>query len=223
MGEFMHARRHRRSSTGSILARCVVSGLVLVVAATACGGDDGGGDGPSATAAENGDDTAPASDGGAADVSGECAGTDLTVTDVASGESFQLTSAVAHSGHAGAIYVTYAADYEIGEDDLGSFFPEVSEGENVAVIQLTSFGSAADLEPLEPGTEIEVVFGLPQGLTFLVAYLTGDERHDSASEADTTGRMEVTAVGGAFCAEIDYVDADKELSGTIEAPVTRIR
>jgi hypothetical protein len=218
----MHAGPHHRRSTASAIARCVMLGLALVMAA-ACGGDDGGGNASGATAAENGTGTAPASDGDADAVSGECAGTDLTVTDVASGESFQLTSAVAHSGHDGAIYVAYAADWEISEDDLRSFYPEVAEGQNVGIVQLTSFGSAEDLETLEAGTEIEALFGLPQGLTFGVVYLTAEATHASATESETTGRLEVTAVGGAFCAEIDYADADKELSGTIEAPVTRTR
>lgn len=69
------------------------------------------------------------------------------------------------------------------------------------------------------GTEVEVVFATDDALTFGAQLLDGPERFNQSTGDASTGTMTVDAVGDTFCAQVDFVDHDKQIVGTFDAPV----
>ncbi|MGK2949929.1 MAG: hypothetical protein ACSLFP_15260 [Acidimicrobiales bacterium] len=188
-------------------ATAATLGLALVLAG--CGDDGGDGD-----AGASGDPT----DTTVGDDTSTCAETDLTLTNRASGTSFDASSTAAVSLEGGAAFTAYAADFDLELDDISLFSsPEVPADGNLATIAVTVFNSEEELDPLEAGqvvTHDTSEFGI---LTFVVTANAGEELYGNNLGGE--GELTITAVGDRFCAEIDYRDDEKELTGTLSAPV----
>lgn len=199
------------------LAALALAGLI----ATGCSDE-----GDEAEAGDTGADVeAAAGDAGdgAGASSGECAGTELTVTNLATGETTSLADPFAHTMVDDTLYNIYATDYGLGSDDLDGYTPEPEGGQNAVIIAINAFGAGdgSELEPLQVGEEIEWT-STGDGTTkaLLVTLVTSEENYNQAASPHAGGTVTITGVGGAVCGEIDYRDADKELTGTFEAPVT---
>ncbi len=179
--------------------------VVLCVLLAACGGGDDGADG--------GESTTTAAAGG----SGSCPATDLAFTNLDTGETVELTSTAAVSLSDGAGYTAYAADFDVSPDDISlASAPVAPEGKNLVTLAVTVFNAPEDPPPVEAGTQITYTdeFGV---LTFVVLHSTADETF--GDNAGATGIVSISSVGDRFCAEVDYRDDQKELSGTIAADV----
>lgn len=185
-----------------------LAALLAVATLAACGGDD--------------DDVADSADTGTeSQQSTDCAATDVVFTNLETGTSGTATYAVAERVADGGLYTVYAADFDIGEDDLESWRPEVPDGNNAIAVQLTVYNAESAPEPLEPGTTLEATAD-PGVLTFVTRHFTAEEDWSEADLlSDGTRELTVTAVGDQICFDIDYTDQQKEISGTIAAPVLR--
>lgn len=201
--------------TRRILAGAAVLALVL----GACGGDDGGDDGGDATVDET--TTAPeATDTAGETGEGTCDGTDLEVTNLTTGTTFEVTDTAAVSLQDGAAYTAYLADFEIDPTEVTAFAsPTVPEGANMATLFITVFDAEEVPDPIEAGTEIEYTpeFGV---LTFGVVHTAGAEQFGTNTGA--AGTATVTAVGDVLCVEVDYADDEKTVAGTFEAQVVEV-
>lgn len=192
----------------------IIRVFAIAFAATAlvaCGGDDDDSSNESAT------------DGGAdTNTSSDCAGTDLSFTNLETGASGTATAALAERIFDGGLYTVHAADFDIDEDDLKSWRPEVPDGNNVITIQLTVFNASDPPQPVEAGRTLEATIE-PDVLTFVTRHFTADDDWSQADlgTEDLTRELSITAVGDTFCFEIDYADQEKEISGTVAAPVFR--
>jgi hypothetical protein len=195
--------------------RVVLAALVAVVPALAACGDDNGDGGADGSVA------APAVEAAAQEeVDGRCNGTDLSFANHDAEVSGTATTALARSSYDGGIYEAHVADFDLGEDDLRSWRPDVPEGGNVLTIQLTVFNADEDPEPILPGAELDLTSYFRE-LTFLVRHFTTDADWSEARDigGETVGTLTITGVGDTFCFEVDYRDQDKEVAGTVEAPV----
>lgn len=195
-----------------------IAAITATLAIGACG-DDGDPD-----EAGSGDsdvvDTTTADDGSTDDGStdGTCAGTDVEFTNLTTGATVEVTDTAAVSLEGGAAYTTYLTDFDIDAAEVSGFSsPTVAADANMVTVFVTVYNAEEVPGPLEAGTEIEHSdeFGV---LTFGVIHAAGAESFGTSSGA--TGSMTITAVGDTFCAEIDYADEEKTLSGSIEAEVT---
>lgn len=189
-------------------AAAATVGLVLVLAGCGDDGDDG-----DARASGDPTDTTAGDDGAAS-----CADTDLTLTNRATGTTFDASSTAAVSLEGGAAYTAYAADFDLSLDDISLFSnPEVPADGNLATIAVTVFNAEEELAPLEAGQVVDhdtSEFGI---LTFVVTANAGEELYGNNLGGE--GELTITAVGDRFCAEIDYRDDEKELTGALSAPV----
>ena len=198
----------RRPTWGRVAALLVVAGLTA-----ACGDDaddeaSSGGDGPAEVTS-----TAPADAGG-----GDCAGTDLTVTDAATGAAVELTSTAAVSLEGGAAYTAYGADFELDAEEISLFAsPTVPADGTMATLAITVFNAEEDLAPLEAGQVVRHDMSELGILTFVVTVNQGEELLGNNSGG--AGELTLTAVGDTLCVEVDYADEEKSLTGTLEAPV----
>ena len=188
--------------------------LVFSLALAACGGDDdgdadGGGDSP----AEN--STPAVASGEPSGGGGDCAGTNLVLNNLTTGESVAVTSTAAVSLGGGAAYTAYAGDFDIDPADISMIAnPAVPADGNLVIVAVTIFNATDAPEPLEAGTTIEHTtdFGV---LTFVVTQQAGETMYGNGTNG--AGSLTVTSVGESFCFEVDYADGEKELSGTFEA------
>lgn len=175
----------------------------------ACGGGD-----DDSTGGETAPDATDATD---ATGGGDCAPTDLVFTNIETGEEVTATSAAAVSLEGGAAYTAYVADFALAAADLSLFSaPEVPDDGNLVTVAVTIFNATEPLEALEVGQQVEYTdeFGV---LTFRVTHQSGETLYGANSGA--SGTVTLAGVGETFCAEIDYADEEKTLSGTIAAPV----
>jgi hypothetical protein len=181
---------------------------VACLALAACGGGE--------------DDAAPGGDEGTTTTStgaqsGECPDTDLSVSNLTTGATVDVVDATAVSLSGGAAYTAYAADFEVDPNDISLVSGiEPASGENVVTLAVTVFNAEGTPPPIEAGTEITYTdeFGV---LTFVVVHSAGAESFGDNTGA--AGTLTVTSVGDRFCAEVDYADDEKELTGTIAADV----
>ena len=149
--------------------------------------------------------------------SGECPGTDATVTITKPGDTQKLTHAGGVSLSDGAAYTVYLADSEIDPAKISMVeTPKPSEGQHLVTVAITVFNPEGTPEPIAAGTKIPFTddFGV---LTFRVIDDTVDTSYNRAEDAK--GDVTVTKVGDTVCFAIDYTDAEKTLTGTVEAPV----
>ena len=192
----------------------VLGGASLLLGSLgACGGDDSEGvttSPPEETTTSEGE-AAP----------GTCDGTDLTYTSVSTGETVDLSSSTAVSLSDGAAYTAYAADFELGPDDVSIVNgPEAPADGTMATISVTIFNAEGTPPPIEVGTVVEhdtSEFGI---LTFVVVVNEGPEALGNNEGGE--GEVTITSVGDRFCAEVRYADAEKELAGTLEAAVKEL-
>lgn len=196
--------------------------LVAVVAlvAASCGGDDSSGPTPPPDDGRVGAGAdAPSSDDVSPD-DHDCAPTEVAFTNDATGVSGTVTSALSKSQFDGGLFEVHIADFDVTPDDLRTWRPVVPEGGNVITVVFTVFNASADPTPIEPGTSVGLTID-PDELTFLVRHFTTDDDWSSAEQIGTIsdGTIEVTAVGDAFCFEIDYRDQEKSAVGVVAAPV----
>lgn len=188
--------------------------LAAIPLLVACGDDDGSS--ASGSGAGSDDEPATVSDG-------ECVGTNLEFENLETGVSGTATAALAVADSARSQYTAHAADFEIGEDDLQSWRPEVPEGQNVVSIQVTVFVN----EDSPPPAPLEVGATLENGLTldthtFVVSHYRTDDAWQRTIDGDGVGgEMNVTAVGDILCFDIEFQDQEKRVVGTVEAPVFR--
>ena len=197
-------RRTHRAAVAALL------GLALV--ATACGDDEAADDttGTSTEAAPE-DRDAEGDDGADAD----CPDTAVTYENLETGESVDVVASAAASLVDGAAYTIYLADYDISVDSFSSLSaPEIPDDGNLLSVAVTIFNAEEEPAPLEAGTTVEYTddFGV---LTFRVTQQAGEELFGTNTDAE--GQISLTAVGDVVCAEVDYTDAQKTLSGTIRA------
>lgn len=195
--------------------RSLLSALAFVLLLVVAGcGDDG------AEASGSNDDSDGSSDTESTD---DCEGTDLAFTNLETGVTGTATFALAESSADGALYTAHAADFDITEDDLKSWRPEVPDDGNVITVQLTVFFATEDPAPAEPGTLRWT--DEPDELTFGVRHFTADADWSHTfvvgDEDDLVKEMTITTVGDTFCFDIDFTDQEKQVTGTVEAPVFR--
>lgn len=196
-----------------VLARS--AGLVAVVGLLIAGCSDESEDDAASPTSEN-----PAEEAGS---SGECGGTELTFTNRATGETGTARSAFARTVMDDTLYNVYASDYGLQPDDVSSYRIEPPADGHALLIAINAFGAGdgSGLEPLAVGEEISwTATGDGTTKALLVTLATSDEIYDRAESPEAGGTLTVTAVGDAICGELRYEDADKEVSGTFEAPVT---
>lgn len=197
--------------------------LPIVVAAlglaglTACGDDADGGGATAAAVGERASQEA-AEEGG-------CAGTALDFENLVTG--VQGTAGTALATHDGrhAQYTAHVADFAITEEEIPSWRPEVPEGQNVITIQVTVFvdEDSPPPVPLEVGQTLQGGELLLDTHTFLVRHFDVDQDWSGVVMEDGVGgEMTVTSGGDLLCFEVDYQDAEKRVSGTVEAPVFRV-
>lgn len=189
-----------------------VVGLLLVCAlgAGACGGNDAG-DAPGSERSPN-----ATSSGDATDSASSCR-TDLEAT-YPDGSTVALTaSAAAVSLGDGAAYTLYVGDYDIPTDDVTTATVIPPKGRHQATVFLTVYNAATVPPPIEAGATADV--GASEGELALGAILyAGTQDHSQA--VDATGSATVTAVDDtSLCVDVDYTDEQKQLHGTIAAPV----
>ena len=193
-----------------ITARLLGAGSLLLMGLGACGGDDGEG-----VTTSPPDETTTTAEGGAPST---CEGTDLTYTNVATGDTVDLSSSTAVSLSDAAAYTAYAADFELAPDDVSIVSgPEVPADGTMAMISVTIFNAEGTPAPIEVGTVVEhdtSEFGI---LTFVVVVNEGAEALGNNEGGE--GELTITSVGDRFCAEVRYADAEKEIVGTLEAAV----
>ncbi len=185
----------------------LATATLLLGACSDDGGDDAGGAADDAATT-----TAPASDGG-----GTCAGTDLTYSGPGT-EAFDPTSTLAVEVMEDAAYTVYIGDEEIDPDSIGIVSsPEPSADGTLITLAVTTFNAEGEPPTIELGEPIAYTdeFG---GLTFRITSQAGETVNGSNMNA--SGDLTVTSLGDTFCAEIEYTDDEKSLSGTIEAPIT---
>lgn len=199
-----------------VLGRSWLLVAVLVLAA-ACGGDSAG---DSAV----GDSQPPGDRPASSDVAptDDCPATSVVVTNHTTGDTATTTAAAARTVRDRALYDLYVASFELDADELARRGRvDVPAEEHLVHVQMTAFNVTADdeLAPLAVGSEIVPVFGQDGITTFLVGHHTHEQAYGLAREDDTSGRLAITGLGGVVCAEIDYTDADKTVSGTIRAPI----
>ena len=192
------------------------SAAVLLLTVAACGGDDDGGDDAAPTDAA--DETTTSAGEAEPEVEASCAGTDITYENLSTGETVDVVSTGAFSLSNGSAYTVYLADYELTEDDFSITGAEVPDGSNLITLALTIFNSETTPELLEPGTEVTYTEEFGE-LTFVVTQQQGTTAFGTNTGAE--GTLTITAVGDTFCAEVDYADDEKTLSGTVEAEVIR--
>lgn len=141
---------------------------------------------------------------------------DLQLTNSESGASATLTEAVAISVADGAGYTVFASDFAFEEEASMFFDPEVPEGGNLAWISLTVFNAEGEVPPIEEGQVIPA--GTQSGEHVLVVVHTAADA-EYGQNAGVTGQATVTAVGDRLCAEVEYEDDQKALTGTIGVDV----
>jgi hypothetical protein len=166
-------------------------------------------------------DTAADEDRGAGDIPGSCDGTAARGSSPGTG-SFTASSAAGVSLEGGKAYTIYLADFEVTTDDVSAFStPTVPDGGTMFIVAVTVF-NAPDVDAIEPIAAGQVIEYTSEWevLTFVVTATDGSVTHSLSSGAD--GSLTVTAVGETFCGTIDYVDGEKSLSGTFEAPITSV-
>lgn len=195
------------SNVKSKTALGLLAAALAATALAACGGDDD-------------DSTAPAGSESTENAAQECAATDLTFTNLETGVSGTATTALAKQTESG-LYTAYVADFDIDEDDLQWWRPEVPADGNVISVNLTVFNASEPPGPVEADITLEATSEFDV-LTFVAAhYSDEDEWSHTDLLVDGPRTMTVTAVGDTFCFEIDFVDQQKEFSGTVAAPVFR--
>lgn len=140
----------------------------------------------------------------------------LQLTNAETGASTTLTEAVAISVADGAGYTVYAADYDFEEEVTYFFDPEVPAEGNLAFISLTVFNAEGEVPPLEEGQVVPA--GTAAGEHVLV-FVHSTAEGEYGQSANPSGQATVTQVGDRFCAEIDYRDDQKSLTGTVGAEV----
>lgn len=128
-----------------------------------------------------------------------------------------VTSTLAVSLQGGVAYTAYAADFEIDPESVTSFStPEIPADGNLLTIAVTVFNATKDFPPLEVGQQVEHTDEFDV-VTFIVVHEHGETLYGTSTGAQ--GSVTITGVGDTFCAEIDYADEQKTLSGTIAASV----
>jgi hypothetical protein len=201
--------------------RVAASLLVAAAALVACGGDDSGSE-----RSDDGDDspsvaattatTTPTTEGSSPPPAMECEQS-LTAT-FPDGSTAALdtgTAAVRLAG--GAAYTLYAGDYAVPTENLDFETVVPPAGQHQVTIYVTVFNATTTPPPIEPGTEVELASGSGE-LTFGVVAYVGEEAFGEAEDA--TGALTVDAVDdGSICVNIDYVDKQKSVVGTLSAPV----
>jgi len=141
---------------------------------------------------------------------------DLELSNAESGVSATLTEAVAISVADGAGYTVFASDFPFGEEVSAFFDPDVPDGGNLAWISLAVFNAEGDVLPIEEGQVIPA--GTQSGEHVLVVvHAAADAEY--GQNAGVTGQATVTGVGDRLCAEIEYEDDQKSLTGTIGVDV----
>lgn len=188
--------------------------LALLATATILLGACSDGDGDDADAA--GDDaattTAAASDGG----EGTCAGTDLTYTGPGT-EAFDPVSTLAVEVTDGAAYTVYIGDEEIDPGSVGIVSsPQPSADGTLVTLFVTTFNVEGEPPTVELGEPIAYSDEF-RVLTFKVMSQAGETIN--GNNVGGSGTVTVTSLGDTFCAEVEYTDDEKSLSGTIEAPM----
>jgi len=189
-----------------------------LVLAAACGGEDAGSLSATIDSPTSGDhpiaiDPPPADN---------CPATDLAVTNHTTGDTATTTEATARTVREGALYHLHIASFELDTDELAwRGRVEVPAGEHLVQVQMTAFNvtDEDDLPALTVGAEFEPVFGQDGVTTFLVSHHTHDHAYELARPDETRGHLTITGLGGVVCAEIDYTDADKTVTGTLRAPI----
>lgn len=149
--------------------------------------------------------------------SGECDGTDATVTVTKTGETAKFDHAGGVSLSGGAAYTVYLSDSEIDPSKITyAETPKPVAGHHLTTVAITVFNAEGTPKPITAGTKIPFSpdFGV---LTYRVIDDTVDESYNSAEDAK--GDVTVTNVGDKVCFTVDYTDAEKTLKGTVEAPV----
>lgn len=193
--------------------RAFVITLALALAVTACGG---GSDAPSSSQSDA--DVGEATPAAASSDGGVCGGTELSFTNDDAGVSGTATSALAHIEQIAGNLTIHAADFEIEEDDLTSWRPEVPEGNNVITVTLTVFNREDDAPEPAEGMTLELTSEM-NVLTFLVRHFSHDEDwSETRFNDDTFGEMTLTAFDDEMvCFDIDFQDQEKSVSGRVEA------
>lgn len=200
----MPAAPTRRVATALALAALLGAG---------CSGDDDAG--AEAPADETGDTTAAAE--------GDCAGTSLAFTIRATGETGTVDGAFAKPVIEDTLFNIYASDHGLEPEDVDSYRIEPPPGGHALLVAINAFGAGdgSRLEPLAVGEQIDwTATGDGTTKALLVTLATSEETYDRAESPEAGGTLTVTAVGDVICGELSYEDADKEVSGTFEAPVT---
>ncbi len=152
--------------------------------------------------------------------SGDCKGTDTTVTIAETSDATTFDHAAGVSLSGGAAYTVYLSDAEIDPGSISMVnTPKPTDGHDLATVALTVFNAKGTPPPIEAGATIAYTpdFGV---LTFRVIDDTVGKTY--GQEQNASGDVKVTAVGDTLCFTIDYSDDEKSMSGTVEAPVSKL-
>ena len=140
----------------------------------------------------------------------------LELTNAETGTSTTLTEAVAISVANGAGYTVYAADYAFEEEVTYFFDPDVPTEGNLAFVSVTVFNAEGAVPPLEEG---QVVAAGAEAGEHALVFIHSTAESEYGQSANPSGQATITQVGDRFCAEIDYRDDQKSLTGTVGAEI----
>lgn len=149
----------------------------------------------------------------------DCA-TELVVTLANSGTTITLDHAEAVSIESGAAYTMYAADFPL---DLGTASlatnPKPEPGGHLASLFVTVFNAEETPPPVEAGAVVPADAESGERV-FLVTVASDAEQFITGSGA--SGTIAMNAVGDAVCADVDYSDGEKSITGTLAADVQAV-
>ncbi len=137
-----------------------------------------------------------------------------------SGTETTLNEAGAVSLAGGAAYTMYAADFPLDTSSASlAFKPDVPPGGHLATLAVTVFQPTHAPAPVEAGTMVPAGTQLDE-LVFVASYATDSERY--GDNTDMAGSLTMREVGTSVCAQVDYADAEKSVTGTLAAPVVAV-
>ena len=196
------------------IKRLLIVGMLAVLALSTAAGCTAKGSSSKAKSDTAGSTTTPS------DKAGACPGTDATVTITKTGETAKFDHAGGVSLSDGAAYTVYLSDAEIDPSEISMVkTPEPLDDHHLVTVAITVFNAKGTPSPITAGTKIPFTpdFGV---LTFRVIDDTVGKSHNSSEDAK--GDVVVTKTGDTVCFTVDYSDAEKTLTGTIEAPVKQL-
>ncbi len=146
--------------------------------------------------------------------------TSLTVVEKASGAETTLTDGGAVSLAGASAYTMYAADFPLDMSSASlAFKPDVPPDGHLATLAVTVFQPTQSPTPIKAGTMVPAGTQLHE-LVFVTTYATDSKRF--GDNTDMAGSLTLREVGSSVCAEVDYADAEKSVSGTLAAPAVAV-